>query len=104
LHYSLLSTNEEWQFTNQGNNHNIEVSGSLSANNGDVLKDAAIAGIGIALLPTFIAQDALASGQLKRILNEFEPEPLGLYAVKLSRKFTPARVTKLIEYLKEVFA
>ncbi len=99
LHYSLLSKKEEWHFGTR----EIEISGPLSTNNGEVLKEAAIQGVGITMLPTFIVQDALQDGRLKSILPSYCPEPFGLYAVRLSRYFTPARVRLFIDFLKEQF-
>ena len=104
LHYSLLSTREEWGFAEEQAGNDIDISGSLSANNGEVLKEAAVQGLGITLLPTFIAEDALKDGRLQEILRRYRPKPFGLYAVRPSRQFTPARVRLLIEYLKEQFA
>ncbi len=100
LHYSLLSKKEEWHFDAE----KIEISGPLSTNNGEVLKEAAIQGMGIAMLPTFIVHDALRDGRLKPILAPYSPEPFGLYAVRLSRHFTPAKVSVFIDYLKQHFA
>ena len=104
LHYSLLSTREEWSFAGGRAGKDIDISGSLSANNGEVLKEAAIQGLGITQLPTFIAADALQDGRLKAILRRYCPQPLGLYAVRPSRQFTPARVRLLIEFLRERLA
>ena len=69
-----------------------------------MLKEAAIQGMGITLLPTFIVEDALKGGRLKAILQQYCPKPFGLYAVMPSRQFTPARVRLLVEYLKEQFS
>jgi len=101
LHYSLLSTRENWTFSTGDDAPDVEISGPLSTNNGDVLKEAAIQGLGIMGTPTFIVEDALEDGRLKAILTDYNPEPLGLYAVRPSRHFTPARVRALIDYLKE---
>jgi len=103
LHYSLLSTRENWTFSTGDDVPDVEISGPLSTNNGDVLKEAAIQGLGIMGTPTFIVEDTLEDGRLKAILTEYNPEPLGLYAVRPSRHFTPARVRVLIEFLKEQF-
>jgi len=81
----------------------FDVTGSLSTNNGEVLRDAAIEGIGLTLLPTFIVADALKAGSLKTILTAYCPKPFGLYAVRPSRQFTPARMKLFIAYLKEEF-
>ena len=101
LDYSLSKSREEWRYID---GKAIEVSGSLSTNNGDVLKDAVIEGMGISLLPEFIVAQGLKRRQLREILTEFRPEPLGLYAVRPSRKFTPGKVKVMIEFLREICA
>ena len=102
LQYSLLSSKEDWSFVEQNDNRrDIQISGSLSTNNGDVLKEAAIQGLGITMAPTFIVEDALRDGRLKAILSDYYPEPFGLYAVQPSRHFTPMRINVLIDYLKK---
>ncbi len=101
LRYISSNAKYGFDYSKDGVEHNIDVSGSLSTNNGDVLKDAAIKGIGITLLPTFIVNDAINKGQLQEILPDYRPEPFGLYAVRQSRKFTPAKVIAMINYLKE---
>jgi len=103
LHYSLLSTRENWSFSMGDETCDIEINGPLSSNNGDALKEAAIQGLGIVMAPTFIVEDALANGRLKAILHDYCPRPFGLYAVRPSRHFTPARVRALIEYLRAQF-
>ena len=103
LHYNHISMKEEWSYLKAGKMHQFDVTGTLSTNNGEVLRDAAIAGIGLTLLPTFIVADALRTGTLKAILTQYCPKPFGLYAVRPSRQFTPTRMKRLIEYLKEVF-
>lgn len=102
LHYSLLSTREDWGFTGTETG-DVDISGPLSTNNGDVLKEAAIQGLGIVMMPTFIVDDALADGRLKAILQDYRPAPFGLYAVRPSRHFTPERVRALIEFLRTQF-
>lgn len=104
LHYSLSSTKKEWHFANISANNRIEINGSLSTNNGEVLKEAAIQGLGITLLPRFIVSDALANGRLMPILTHYNPEPYGLFAMRISRKFTPNKIRVMIEYLKKICA
>ncbi len=103
LHYSLLSTREEWSFSEEHANKEIEITGPLSTNNGEVLREAAIQGMGVTLLPTFIVEDVLKDGRLTEILRQYCPKPFGLYAVRQSRQFTPARIRLLIEYIREQF-
>ncbi|VAW67342.1 Transcriptional regulator, LysR family [hydrothermal vent metagenome] len=104
LHYNQLSMKEEWSYEKKGKMYSFRAGGTLSTNNGEVLRDAAIAGIGITLLPKFIVSDALRTGRLKAVLTDYYPKPFGLYAVRPSRKFTPLRIKRLIEFLQEKFS
>ncbi|UTF61574.1 LysR family transcriptional regulator [Gilvimarinus sp. DA14] len=70
----------------------------FTCNNGDILLQAAIDGAGIVIQPTFIAGPALAQGDLKTVLPEYDPSPLGLYAVYAHRKFLPSKVRAFIDF------
>lgn len=100
LRYSLINPKLGWVVQDKGVERRIEVNGTLTSNNGNALKEAAIEGIGVLQSPMFIIGDAIAKGQLVEILPEYKPAPLGLYAIKLSRKFTSAKVNAFIDYLK----
>jgi DNA-binding transcriptional LysR family regulator len=104
LRYSLISPKLGWNFQENGIERNIEVNGTLSCNNGNALKEAAVAGIGIILSPTFIVGDAVEKGQLIELLTDYKADPFGLYAIKLSRKFTSVKVNAFIDYVKAYFA
>ena len=99
LHYSVISEREEWSFGGKDREESILVNGSFCANNGDVLAEAAIQGLGITLLPDFIIEDALAEGRLVRVLEDWERAPLTLSVLYPSRKHVPAKTRLLIEYL-----
>ncbi|CUS48052.1 MAG: LysR family transcriptional regulator [Idiomarinaceae bacterium HL-53] len=75
----------------------------MLSNNGDVLVKAAIAGLGIALQPTFIAHEALKSGQLIQILKEYSPPPIGLYAVYAHRKLLPRKIRAFLDFSDNYF-
>lgn len=75
----------------------------LVANNGDFLRDIAIAGHGIALLPTFICWQALAMGDLVPLLPECCPAPLNAHAVWPQSRFLAARARRFIDFLAERF-
>lgn len=102
LHYSLLSTRDEWEFASGGQELDVQV--PLAANNGDVLREAAIQGMGIAMLPWYIVEEALHAGALVPVLERYAPPPLPLSIVRPSRQFTPVRVTVLMQYLREALA
>ena len=75
----------------------------MISNNGDVLIEAAIAGTGIALQPTFIAGAAVKEGKLKVILPEHEPEPMALYAVYAHRQLLASKVRSFIDFIDGFF-
>lgn len=104
LRYSLISPKFGWIFQEKGIERNVEVSGTLTCNNGNALKDAAIEGVGIIQSPTFIVSDAIEKGLLIEILSQYKADPFGLYAIKLSRKFTSAKVNAFIDFLKAYYA
>lgn len=93
----------EYRLRHQGQLISVPVSGSLFSNETAVLREAALAGAGIAMLPTYYAVPELKRGTLVRLLPEHEPEPLGIHAVYLSRRHQPQALRLLIEFLAERF-
>lgn len=75
----------------------------MISNNGDVLIEAAIAGAGIVLQPTFIAGAAIREGKLQVLLPEHEPEPMGLYAVYAHRQLLASKVRGFIDFIDGFF-
>ena len=104
LHYHNIQLRDEWTLLGPEGPDTVAVSGPLSANNGDVLRDAACRGQGIALLPDFIAEEDLAAGRLQRILTDYEPLKYGLFAVWASGRFMPSKVRLLVDFLLNRFA
>ena len=98
LHYNLISEREEWSFPGS---ENLIVKGKFCSNNGEVLLQAAIDGLGIVFLPQFIVDPALADGKLTRILEGLEQPPLTLYALYPSRKHVPAKTRLFIDFIIE---
>jgi len=103
LHYSLLSMRDEWGFLFKDASEAVDLRSSLSANNAEVLKESAIQGMGIALLPRFIVEDAISDGRLQQAMASHTPPPSFLYAVRPSRRFVPARVRVFVDFLRESF-
>lgn len=95
LHYSLINFKDEWGIGQE------LVHCPFSANNGEALLEAALQGLGLIRVPRFIVGKALSEQRLIEILPDYLPQKKGLYAVRLSRQFTPAKVGVFIEYLKE---
>lgn len=83
-------------------NSNTNQSG-LTANNGEILMAAAIAGEGYILQPTFIVGEALKQGKLKTMLNDIELETMGLYAVYPHRKLLAPKLRAFLDFLGSYF-
>ncbi|MYN03040.1 LysR family transcriptional regulator [Pseudoduganella sp. DS3] len=101
LNYSLLSVREEWGRLIGDPGEQLDLKVPLAANNAEALAECAMQGMGIVLLPEFVLADALADGRLVQLLADASPEPFGLFAVRPSRQFTPARLRLFIDYLRE---
>jgi DNA-binding transcriptional LysR family regulator len=78
--------------------------GVLSAQHADTLYGAALAGLGIAALPSFIVGDALAAGRLVRVLPDWSLASLTVYAAMPTRKYVPARTRAFVDFLVATFA
>lgn len=100
LRYSLLSARDEWGFTE--GKELPEMNTPLITDNGDVLREAAIQGMGIAMLPWFIVEDALHAGTLVPVMQDHAPSALPLSLIRPTRHYTPVRVTTFMAWLREV--
>lgn len=79
----------------------LTVTGKLTVNNASMACDAAISGIGIALIPAFLCADAVASGQLLPVLPEYRVCNGGLYAMYPSREHMPTALRAFIDFVGE---
>lgn len=93
----------EYRLRHAGTLVTVPVGGNLSSNETGVVREAALAGAGIAMLPTYFVGEDLARGALVRLLPDYEPEPLGIHAVYLSRQHQPQPLRLLIEFLADRF-
>jgi DNA-binding transcriptional LysR family regulator len=89
-----------WEFTN---NEALSPPSKFRCNNGDALREAAIAGGGLAYLPTFIVHQAVADKRLEVCLSGFEKDPIALYAVYPSTRHLSANIRVFIDFLVEKF-
>jgi DNA-binding transcriptional LysR family regulator len=103
LHYNLISEREEWTFLGADGEQTLVIKGSFCSNNGDVLAQAAMQGLGITLLPNFIVEEGLADGRLVKLLEDYERASLTLFALYPSRQHVPAKTRKFLEYLLDHF-
>jgi DNA-binding transcriptional LysR family regulator len=101
LTYAYSSQETDWPFMRDGVEKKVRVSGSLRANNGNVLVNAAIEGLGIIRQPNFLVSEALGRKLLVRVLPAWDAGEHAVYAVYASRRFLPLKVRALIDFLDE---
>ncbi|HWD31964.1 MAG TPA: LysR family transcriptional regulator [Pseudomonas sp.] len=92
-----------WHFDVEGETVSVPIQGNISANEAMTLQRAALAGAGIAMLPTYQVAPALHSGALVRLLPQAKPRELNLNAVYTSRKHMPATLRSMLDFLAERF-
>jgi len=92
-----------WHFEVAGQPVAVPVAGNISANEAMTLQKAALAGAGIAMLPSYQTADALRRGELVRLLPEAQPRTLNLNAVYTSRKHMPATLRSMLDFLVQRF-
>lgn len=79
----------------------ITISGRLTVNNASMAADAAIAGLGVALIPDFLCADAVGAGQLVPVLPDYYVCSGGLYAMYPSREHMPVTLRVFLDFLVE---
>ena len=77
----------------------VAVSGRLAFSNASACLAAAEAGLGIASVPDFVADVALGEGRVVPILTDFDPPPLGVFALYPSGRHLPAKVRVLVDFM-----
>jgi DNA-binding transcriptional LysR family regulator len=78
---------------------NVSVSGQIEVNSPHATLRAALAGIGVAMVPDFIARKNIANGDLVTLFNDYIPTDRGIYAVYPHRRYLPAKVRIFVDYL-----
>lgn len=87
-----------------GEEQEIPTIRKLAINNGDAIVAAALAGIGICQLPTFMVQGYLNDGKLERVLGDYEAGSLPINALYPQNRHLSSKVRAFIEWVAELFA
>ena len=112
LHYPRSQDMPVWTFSpvkaaRGRETTNVPVRGSLAANNSEALREAALTGAGIALLPDFSAQEALRKGQLVAVLPDWQVDGgfgRHIFAIRPYTPHVPRAVTALVAHLRSGLA
>ncbi|EDP57414.1 LysR family transcriptional regulator [Vibrio sp. AND4] len=91
-----------WAFTNREQELNVKVSGNYSVDLAEAIRDAAIAGWGIAYLATYLLDDEFRSGKLIQLLPDWRAsQTMPFYAVYPSRQHMPKKTSAVIDFIKQ---
>jgi DNA-binding transcriptional LysR family regulator len=102
-HDILIYSQEQWRFRVGNRWETVRVRPVLRADNGEMLREAAVRGIGLCILPTFIASSALGAGDLEVLLPDHPLPEAGLHLVMPPGRAATARVRALADFLAERF-
>ena len=101
---SRLTGARQWSFGRRGEVV-VDIAGPLRANNGEALRAAAVAGLGIIYQPSFVVAEELLAGTLVALaLDEATVEFGGIYAVWLPQPIRPLKIGVMVDFLAERFA
>ena len=104
LHYSLVPRAGEWRFRGDTGPLTVPVAGNLATSDGTVLRRAALAGIGLAVVPFFMVAADVADGRLELVLEGARRAEIGIHAVFASRRQLPVRTKLFLDHLGAWFA
>lgn len=90
----------EWIFEGSAGSRSIAVTGNYRSNNLLALRDAAVAGLGIARLPLWMVDAEIKSGLLRTVLDHVQLPAFGIHAVFPSVRQIPLRVTQFVDFMK----
>jgi DNA-binding transcriptional LysR family regulator len=102
--FTPLAAKGVWTLRRNRRNHSVPVAGGFDTDEMDVVREAVVAGLGIGILPLYMAADALQQGQLVPLLRQFQFVPeSAIYLVYLPNRTLSSRVRALIDFLVERF-
>jgi DNA-binding transcriptional LysR family regulator len=105
-HKGIFYTNRgvaDWRFMGAGGAEIVRAQVALRVNNGDMIRDAAVAGLGIALLPLFIAGPVIRAGTLRVIDVGIRPEPEFIFLAHPEGRRPSAKLRALADHLRATF-
>ncbi len=103
LRYSLLDVADEWRFKSDGKSFSVPVASRFEAGSGSVLRSAALAGMGVVVLPSFMVAADLGAGRLVQVLSGFSFVRLGVSAVYAPARVVPSNVRAFVDHLVKHF-
>lgn len=100
--FSLAPLPTRWDITRaDGKRAGVDIEARVICNSAELELSLAIAGIGIARLPLFVCQAALARGQLTALFDDYRDTEMDVYAIYPHRQFLSAKVRAFVDFLRD---
>jgi DNA-binding transcriptional LysR family regulator len=93
--YSYVDPRAYWAFKDR---ESVDVPTRLALSNGDAIREAAMAGCGVAYLPAFLIYQAVQRGELEVLLPQFGRDPIALNAVFPSNRNVATKVRRFVDF------
>lgn len=113
LTFSYASGNRTWRFVRGGREEQVRVRGAVRANHSETLREVALSGLGLLLMPTWLVGADIATGRLRQVLPGWEAHvgrasastspDTGIHAVYLADRRGSARLRAFVDFLAERF-
>jgi DNA-binding transcriptional LysR family regulator len=91
---------DQWRFKGPDGEFRIKVSGRMQSNVATPIRIAAIHGLGLVMLPTYIVGLDIIKGRLQTVLEDYMPSPLDIHAIYPHRKYLSAKVRVFLDFLQ----
>jgi len=104
LHYTQQASPLVWRYTGpDGERVQVRGAGPFSANNGDLLVAAAVAGLGVINVPRFLTHGHIAAGRLTPILTDWTSPPLALHFLSPPGRAMPRKLRVFSDFIHQQF-
>ncbi len=107
LQFEYLTGNSTWILTREGKSEKVRVSGNLRANGSELLREAAIGGAGLLLMPTWLVGEDMAAGRLMWVLEDWVPTPSAsegaIWAAYLPNRRGSKKLLCFLDFLEQHF-
>jgi len=104
LIFNLLVTVNIWHFLHKGKQVSVQVNGNMRSNSSDAIVENVLSGLGIAVIPNWLIQPLLDSGELVGIMDDYVPMEFPINALYPQNHYIPLKVRCFVNFLKEQFS
>lgn len=105
LRFSYQPRRQRWSFLRHGETEQVEIGGRFLVNSSDMLREAVLGGVGIALLPQWLVGNDVRAGKLQRLFEDWQVNPqqetVFVYAAYLPNRRHSRKVQALLEFLEQ---